>query len=63
MNFKRIAKYTSFGLLALVLLAVVVVKKFGYSTPIPASNEKEEAFYKKNAEEWEREQNRIKSIK
>lgn len=63
MNLKKAAKYTFFALIAFIALAVVVVKKLGYSTPIPASNEKEKAYDKKRAEEWEKEKKRIESIK
>ena len=63
MSVKKIILLAPLVIAAAVVSFVVFVKYFGYSTPIPASNEQEKAFYEKRAQEWKSQQEQAEAIK
>jgi hypothetical protein len=46
----------------LLFLGFFVLRELMWSTPIPAANEKERAYFEKRKIEWDAEQQRLKDI-
>ena len=62
-SFKKMILFMPLAAIAAAILFVLFIKYFAYSTPIPASNEKEKAYYEKRTQEWEEKKQREEYIK